>query len=118
MATDHIFTGFGFGPIQSGLFAKEAFASGNFSRIVVAEIDRDLVDAVRGNSVASLLAGGLTGSTAPATVIYAAENNNQAAEILQETLSRASDPRVMPGSCHKKGTRAGRPRHDFLRVAR
>jgi hypothetical protein len=28
---EHIFTGFGFGPIQGGLFAKEAFQSGNFA---------------------------------------------------------------------------------------
>jgi mannitol-1-phosphate 5-dehydrogenase len=46
---EHIFTGFGFGPIQSGLFAKEAFESGNFSRIVAAEIDQSIVDAVRAN---------------------------------------------------------------------
>jgi mannitol-1-phosphate 5-dehydrogenase len=45
----HIFTGFGFGPIQAGLFVKEAFGSGNFSRIIVAEIDRQLVDVVRAN---------------------------------------------------------------------
>jgi len=45
----HIFTGFGFGPIQAGLFAKEAFESGNFSRIVVSEIDQELVEAVRAN---------------------------------------------------------------------
>jgi len=45
----HIFTGFGFGPIQAGLFVKEAFGSGNFLRIIVAEIDRQLVDAVRAN---------------------------------------------------------------------
>lgn len=42
-----IFTGFGLGPIQSGLFLYEAFRSGNFSRLVVAEIDRALVAAVR-----------------------------------------------------------------------
>jgi len=47
---EHIFTGFGFGPIQAGLFAKEAFQSGNFSRIVIAEIDRRLVDAARANN--------------------------------------------------------------------
>ena len=41
------FVGFGFGPIQSGLFLYEAYASGNFSRFVVAEIDRDLVRSVR-----------------------------------------------------------------------
>ena len=46
----HVFTGFGFGPIQSGLFVKEAFTSGNFERIVVAEIDERLVDAVRANN--------------------------------------------------------------------
>jgi mannitol-1-phosphate 5-dehydrogenase len=45
----HIFTGFGFGPIQSGLFAAEAFKSGNFDHIVIAEIDQGLVDAVRKN---------------------------------------------------------------------
>ena len=47
---DHTFTGFGFGPIQGGLFAKEAFESGNFARIAVAEIDSKLVDAVRANN--------------------------------------------------------------------
>jgi hypothetical protein len=45
--TEHILTGFGFGPIQAGLFAKEAFQSGNFARIVVAEVDAELVEAVR-----------------------------------------------------------------------
>ena len=32
----HTFVGFGFGPIQAGLFAKEAFQSGNFDRMVEA----------------------------------------------------------------------------------
>jgi len=48
--TEHVFTGFGFGPIQGGLFAKEAFQSGNFKRIIVAEIDKELVDAIRANN--------------------------------------------------------------------
>lgn len=147
--TEHIFTGFGFGPIQSGLFAKEAFQSGNFTRIVTAEIDAQLVDAVRANngsyyvnvakadgievlkidnvellnpnvtadrqillevlaqsteivtclpsvdfydsdnanSAASLIAEGLKNSTAKATIIYTAENNNQAAEILEKAVT-------------------------------
>ena len=34
----HIFTGFGFGPIQSGLFVNEAYDSKRFDRIVIAEI--------------------------------------------------------------------------------
>ncbi|HNX26876.1 MAG TPA: hypothetical protein PKK48_05660 [Phycisphaerae bacterium] len=42
-----IYVGFGFGPIQSGLFVYEAFRSGNFDRLVVAEIDQGMVDAVR-----------------------------------------------------------------------
>jgi hypothetical protein len=46
---EHTFVGFGFGPIQSGLFVAEAFKSGNFKRIVIAEIDQKLVDAIRAN---------------------------------------------------------------------
>ncbi len=47
--TGKSFVGFGFGPIQSGLFLFEAFRSGNFSRYVVAEVDEALVQAVRNN---------------------------------------------------------------------
>lgn len=43
------FVGFGFGPIQSGLFLFEAWQSGNFDRYVVAEINAALVRAVREN---------------------------------------------------------------------
>jgi mannitol-1-phosphate 5-dehydrogenase len=145
----HVFTGFGFGPIQGGLFVDEAYASGNFSRIVIAEIDQTLVDAVRANggsyavniarrdrvdvvnvrsiellnpnverdknkliealsesteivtclpsvafydvganSVVSLLAQGLQQSTTDATVIYTAENNNRAAEMLEHAVAQ------------------------------
>lgn len=41
------FVGFGFGPIQSGLFLLEAFVSGNFERLVVAEVDDDVVHSIR-----------------------------------------------------------------------
>ncbi len=44
------FVGFGFGPIQSGLFLFEAYNSNNFSRFVVAEIDDTLIEAVRKNN--------------------------------------------------------------------
>ncbi len=145
--SEHIFVGFGFGPIQSGLFVSEAFKSGNFKKIVIAEIDQKLVDAVRSNngsyyvnvatsksievqkidgiemlnptvesdrvelikalsqateiatslpsvkffdmgenSVASLIKQGLENSTASATIVYTAENNNHAAEILEEKV--------------------------------
>ncbi|OUC09354.1 hypothetical protein RY27_03370, partial [Litorilinea aerophila] len=41
------FVGLGFGAIQAGLFLYEAWASGAFGRLVVAEIRPELVAAVR-----------------------------------------------------------------------
>jgi mannitol-1-phosphate 5-dehydrogenase len=41
------FVGIGFGPIQSGLFLLEAQASGNFERLVVAEVVPEIVSDVR-----------------------------------------------------------------------
>jgi mannitol-1-phosphate 5-dehydrogenase len=43
------FVGFGFGAIQAGLFLYEAFRSGNFGRLVVAEVVPSVVDAIRGD---------------------------------------------------------------------
>jgi mannitol-1-phosphate/altronate dehydrogenase len=148
MSAEHVFTGFGFGPIQGGLFAKEAFQSGSFTRIAVAEVDAGLVNTVRANkgsyyvniaktdgietlriddvellnpnvaadrrvllealtqsteivtclpsvslyqsgeadSIASLIAEGLKNSRAEAAIIYTAENNNHAAEILEKAV--------------------------------
>ncbi|HBG27710.1 MAG: hypothetical protein A2Y10_10095 [Planctomycetes bacterium GWF2_41_51] len=143
---NHIFTGFGFGPIQAGLFVHEAYKSGNFSRIIISEVDQKLVDAIRTNngkyyvniagsggityieikgveiynpadsnarlelldalsssteivtslpsvnfynagenSVAQLIASALESKNCPA-VIYTAENNNHAAEMLLEAV--------------------------------
>jgi mannitol-1-phosphate 5-dehydrogenase len=155
---EHTFAGFGFGPIQAGLFAKEAFQSGNFGRIVVAEIDQRLVDTVRANdgtyhvnvaardrietvkvdhvellnptipqeaavlrqaltqateiatclpsvnffdsggaaSVAALIADGLRERRADATIVYAAENHNHAAEILEEVVARRLNASLPP----------------------
>jgi len=45
----HTFVGFGFGPIQAGLFLYEAARSGNFGRLVVAEVNPALVQDVRNN---------------------------------------------------------------------
>ncbi|MHC4478661.1 MAG: mannitol dehydrogenase family protein [Planctomycetota bacterium] len=145
----HILTGFGFGPIGAGLFVNEAYQSNNFQRIAIAEIDQELVDAVRSkngsyfvnvakssgvevlkvegieifnpnveqdrgllaevlsesteivtclpsvslydtgeNGTASLIARGLSQSSSAATIIYTAENNNRAAEILEEKVRR------------------------------
>jgi mannitol-1-phosphate 5-dehydrogenase len=147
---NHVFCGFGFGPIQGGLFVNEAFRSGRFSRIVIAEIDAALVEAVRAaggkyeinvarhdgvdvltvegiemlnprvdqdrrtlvsaladateivtslpsvdfyqaggaNSVAALIAAGLADHRSAGTIIYTAENNNHAAEILDRAVGR------------------------------
>ena len=41
------FVGFGFGAIQAGLFLHEAFRSGGFRRLVVAEVQPEVVNAVR-----------------------------------------------------------------------
>lgn len=41
------FVGFGFGAIQGGLFLYEAFRSGNFGRLVVAEVVPETVAAIR-----------------------------------------------------------------------
>ena len=43
------FVGFGFGPIQAGLFILEAVRSENFGRIVVGEVLPELVQAIREN---------------------------------------------------------------------
>jgi len=44
---ERTFVGFGFGAIQAGLFLYEAYCSGNFGRLVVAEVLPERVDAVR-----------------------------------------------------------------------
>lgn len=58
------FVGFGLGPIQAGLFLTEAHLSGQFSRLVVAEIQPDVVNAVR-------RAGGFTVNIAHADHVVA-----------------------------------------------
>ena len=46
---DKLYTGFGFGPIQSALFLYEAYQTGNFSRFAVVDVDEKLIEAVRRN---------------------------------------------------------------------
>ena len=152
LSAKRVLVGFGFGPIQAGLFAKEARDSDAFSEIVIAEIDPLLVAAVRNNtnqysvnvawpyhvqtvtvegvtllnplvesdraqllealgrateivtslpsvaaytaggkmSVAQLIADGLAVNGSLQTVVYTAENNNHASEILEEAVKRAA----------------------------
>lgn len=156
MTMKRVFVGFGFGPIQSGLFLYEAFQSHSFDRLVVAEVMPDVVESVRRSrgryhlnvatasrvenhtiegvdiynpgvpadrarlveaiaeateiatalpsveffdkgdaSVAALLAEGLQRKlrdrSLPSCVVYAGENNNHAAEILEAAIRRKLD---------------------------
>ncbi len=150
MIIKHELAGFGFGPIQSGIFAAEAAQSSDFNRISIAEVDGELVDAVRKNgntyslniahrdciktvniknvdlfnitiaaqrdemihrlktateivtslpsvnffnaggenSPAALIALGLQSNNEEPALIYAAENNNQAAELLEKQVAK------------------------------
>jgi len=161
----HCFVGFGFGPIQSALFAKLAAESGRFGEIVVGDVDGALVSALQGYdggyavnvayadriaveivhgmrllnltkadelaqfrevigrateivtslpsvafytralesvgrrhpclAVASLIREGLAHGDAPC-MVYTAENNNHAAEILEEAVVDGSPGRLRP----------------------
>ena len=157
MAPSRSFVGFGFGPIQSGLFLYEAFRTGRFKRLVVAEVDDRLVQSLRSSggryhlniahadriekvvidgieaynprdaqdrpalldaiasadelatalpsvefyargeqaSVASLLTEAFANAPAKPRVIYAAENNNHAAEVLTRALALRLPPPAM-----------------------
>lgn len=151
------YVGFGFGAIQAGLFLQEAFRSGAFSRLVVAEIDPQTVGSLRAGgshfmlniahsdriesvrigpvevfnpnderdrklliaevaaaseigtaipsvggydrggegSIRQVLADGLLLKAAaggPACIVYAAENHNRAAEILEARVREAVPP--------------------------
>jgi mannitol-1-phosphate 5-dehydrogenase len=44
-----VFVGFGFGAIQGGLFLPAVQRSGNFDRIIIAEIESDIIEGVRAN---------------------------------------------------------------------
>ncbi len=47
LSGNRTFVGFGFGAIQAGLFLCEAFRSGNFRRLIVAEVMPNVVQALR-----------------------------------------------------------------------
>ncbi|HEX7432591.1 MAG TPA: hypothetical protein VF326_02970, partial [Anaerolineaceae bacterium] len=49
LSGNRVYAGFGLGAIQSGLFLYEAFVSGNFNRLVVAEVIPETVLRVREN---------------------------------------------------------------------
>jgi mannitol-1-phosphate 5-dehydrogenase len=146
-----VFLGIGLGAVQSGLFLYEAYKSGNFSRFIICEVNKKLVDEIKNesgclwintahndrierncikgieifdpgnpadalnisaaikeadeistalpstdfydmgeNSVAKLLAANINNSKQQ--VIYTAENNNFAAEILHSAILKYTTP--------------------------
>ena len=91
---EHTFVGFGFGPIQSGLFVAEAFDSGKFKRIVIAEIDQSLIDAVRagGGSYYVNIAGssGITAQSIDGVEMFNPQNPSDRAKII-EAISEATE---------------------------
>jgi len=48
-SNERMFLGFGLGAVQSGLMLYEAFKSNNFSRFVILEVNKEIVDSVRKN---------------------------------------------------------------------
>lgn len=50
MSGQGVFVGFGFGAIQAGLFLHEAHRTGEFSRLVVAEVVPEVIAAIRANN--------------------------------------------------------------------
>jgi len=85
---DRTFVGFGFGAIQGGLFLPEAFGSGNFSRLVVSEIDPEIVAALR--SANGCYSCNVAGATSIETVhIEGVEIFNPLVEEDRTTLAQA-----------------------------
>jgi mannitol-1-phosphate 5-dehydrogenase len=84
---NHIFTGFGFGPIQAGLFVNEAYKSSNFSRIVISEVDQKLVDAIRANNGAYYVnvasSNGIESVKIEGIEIYNPSNDNDRLKLME-----------------------------------
>ena len=109
------FVGFGFGPIQTGLFLYEAYHSGNFRRLVIAEVLPEVVAAVRGNhgrfSLNVAHARGVESSTLGPIEMYdpAVEDDRkqlvaairEAAEVATAVPSADSYRAAGPGSLHE-----------------
>lgn len=85
--------GFGFGPIQAGLFLYEAHKTGLFKRLVVAEVVPDVVAGVRsagGYSVnIATLSGILTEFVPGVEILNPAQDADR--EVLTQAVSEATD---------------------------
>jgi len=96
MTRGHTFVGFGLGAIQSGLFLYEGARSGNFKRLVVAEVMPDVVRSVRANKGFALniaAAGGIEQHQVTGVEIYnplVPEDRRQLVAALTEAQEMAT----------------------------
>lgn len=94
MNKERTFVGFGFGAIQAGLFLYEAFRSGHFDKLVVAEIMPDIVNAVNGNGgrymVNVATASGIEQHEVSGVVLYNPKDP-QGREALVNAIAEASE---------------------------
>lgn len=86
MPDQRCFVGFGFGPIQSGLFLYEAYRTGRFARLVVAEVDERIVGMLRGSGGQYHLniahAGGIEKATICGVEVYNPRKAEDRAKLL------------------------------------
>lgn len=98
------FVGFGFGAIQAGLFLYEAHASGNFSRLVVAEVMPDVVNAVRqaGGQYTINIAhtGGIEQATVGPLDIYDPGETADRAQLIAAIASASEMATAVPSVRH------------------
>jgi len=93
------FVGFGFGPIQAGLFLAEAYLSHHFHRLVVAEIVPDVVAAVRAAGAFTVHIGRddtIDMLTVPAVEIYSPLVANDRAHLVAAVAEATEMATALP----------------------
>ena len=97
------FVGFGFGPIQAGLFLAEAHNSGNFTRLVVAEIVPEVVTAVRRAGCFTVNIGhtdGISALTVGPVEMYAPDVPIDRAQLIQAVAEASEIATALPSVAH------------------
>lgn len=96
---DRTFVGFGFGAIQAGLFMYEAHRSGNFTRLVAAEVVPATVDAVRrrgGYCINIATLRGIEKAEIPGVEIYNPEIASERDELVKAVTSASEIATALP----------------------
>ncbi len=93
------FVGFGFGPIQAGLFLAEAHLSGNFERLVVAEVVPEVVAAVRSAAAFTVNIGrddGIDTLTVRPVEIYSPRVEDDRAQLVAAVVEATEMATALP----------------------